>query len=173
MSPEPSKYEFRTYVNQIGLDHTYPSGVNPVLLGVEYGNLTGPKLSEDYSQEANVIYGGGQGYESDRYVYEVEDTVRSGRSIWGRREGWRDARADSTSAVQDEAKAALAESKPRIRFEGNIMDCPGTVYGIHWRWGDRVSAVYGGQTYNAQITTVRVQRDAGSETVEAKVGYEE
>lgn len=172
-SPEPDTYEFRTHVDQIGLDHTYPDGINPVLLGVEYGNLVEPRLTEDYSEEVNLVYAGGLGQESDRYVYEIEDTVRSGRSIWGRREGWRDSRGDTTTPTQDEGRAALVEGKPKIRFEARVVDCPGTVYGVHWRWGDRISATYGGQVYNAPVNVVQVRRDADAESVEARIGYEE
>lgn len=172
-SPQSTTYEFRTYTGQVGLDHTYPDGLNPVLLGVGYGNLAKPKLHEDFSEEVNLVYAGGQGQESDRYVYEIEDTVRSGRSIWGRREGWQDARGDTTTPTQDEGRSALAEGKPKIRFEAEVANCPGTIYGVHWRWGDKLTAVYGNQVYNAPVNVVRVRRNANAETIEGRVGYEE
>ncbi len=174
MSPVSSAYEFRTYPGHLGADHTYPNGVNPVLLGQEYGNLTEPKVVQDYSEEVTVVYGGGQGEGASRYVYEIEDSARSGRSIWGRKEAFRDARTEaSSSGVADEARAALAEGRPKLRFSGKILDSPGTVYGLHWRWGDWLSASYRGQIYNAPVDVVRVRRTADREEIEARLEQEE
>ncbi len=165
-SPTPEMYQFRTYLGQIGMDHSYPSGVNAVLLGLEYSNLSGPSLTADYSQEANVIYGGG--------LYMVQDSVRSGRSMWGRKEVYASpGAAAGTTALQDEARVALDAGRPTIRFEGQIVDSPGTVYGTQWRWGDRVTALYANQSYNASLNVVHVQRSASAETVDVVVEFEE
>ncbi len=170
MSPTPATYELRTYVDQIGVDHRFPSGINPVLIGLEYGNLNQPEIVEDYSREVNVVYSGGQNEAADRVIYEAEDTARSYRSIWARSESFANAIAnEDTTGVQDEAFSALAAGKPTLRFRGQIVDSPGTIYGIHWRWGDRVTAIYGGQSWDATVNQVRVRHDGEREEIESQV----
>jgi hypothetical protein len=166
-----TQWQFRTRITQLGQDHTFPDGVNPVLLGVEYGNLASPALEWDYTDEVTYVYAGGPGEGTDREVVEVEDTTRSGRSLFGRREAFADARgAASTAAITAVANARLAEGKPRLRFTGSIVDTPGTRYGLAWRWGDRVTATYQGQQYDCLIRAVRVRVDGtGGETIDARL----
>ncbi|MBI2934666.1 MAG: hypothetical protein HYY29_03745 [Chloroflexi bacterium] len=168
---DSTKFEFRTYTGQPGLDHTFPSGVNPVLLGLEYGNLAEPSVEWDWSEELSFVYGAGQGEESDRITSTVEDTTRSGRSIFARREGFADARQyTSSSKVQSAAYELLTDKRPRLRFSGRILDVPGTQYGVHWRHGDRVSAMYYGQQYDALIRNVQVWLDKdGHETITTRL----
>lgn len=168
-------WEFRTATGQPGADHSYPSGVNPVLLGLEYGNLQEPSLERDWSEEVTYVYAGGQGEGAARTIVEVEDTARSGRSVLGRREAFEDARDDTTTAaVTARANSRLSTGRPRLRFSGKIVDSPGTRYGIEWRWGDRLTATYQGQTVEAIVKAVKVSvDDNGKETLDARLEVEE
>jgi hypothetical protein len=168
------QWRFRTNTGQLGQDHSYPSGLNPVILSLEHGNLSEPQLEQDYTDEVTYAYAGGQGEAANRTIVEAEDTTRSGRSIFGRREGWTDARNESTTGgVTAVANAALAEGRPRLRFSGKLVDSIGTKYGVHWRWGDRLTASYQGQEYSSVIRAVLVQVDAnGKETIEARLETE-
>ncbi len=164
-------WEFRTRTGQLGQDHTYPNGVNPVLLGLEYGNLRAPRVEWDYTDERTYVYAGGQGQGTAREIVEVEDTVRSGRSLFGRREAFADARNDaSTNAATAAGNAALANARPKLRFSASIIENANTRYGIEWGWGDKLSAVYQGQQYDAMVRMVHVSVDQnGKETIEAKL----
>ncbi len=172
---DTTAWEFRTATGQPGQDHTYPSGSPPVLVGYELGNLAEPSLEEDYTDEVTYVYAGGQGEGSARTIVEVEDTARTGRSVFGRREAWEDARdCSGTNAVTARANKRLDEGKPKLRFSGKIVDSAGTLYGIHWRWGDKVTASYAGRQFACIVKAVRVSVDGdGKETVEARLEVEE
>lgn len=172
---EPGKFEFRTFTGQPGQDRTYPNGNNPIVFSEEFGNLAEPDLEEDYSDEVTYVYCGGQGEGTARTIVEVEDATRSGRSIWGRREAWQDARQDtSTNGITAAANARLAEGKPKIRFGAKLLDVPGSVYGKDWRWGDKVSCIDEGQQHDGIVKVVRVKVDKdGKEDIDARVEVEE
>ncbi len=167
----PTMWEFQTRTGQLGQDHTYPNGVNPVMLSIELGNLRDAMLEQDWSQEVTYVYAGGQGEGSGRQVIEVQDAARLGRSAFGRREAFKDARNESTTnGVTAAANNALADGRPRLRFSGSIADTEGTRYGLHWRFGDKVTAVYAGQQFDCVVRAVKVSVDGnGKETVEAKL----
>ena len=171
----PAQWQFRTYTGQPGADHSYPDGVNPVLLSLELGNLAEPELDEDYTQEVTYAYAGGQGEGADRVVATAEDTARSGRSLFGRCEGWGDSRnEDSTGGVTAQAQRLLDEGRPKLRFAAKIVDSAGNRYGIHWRWGDRVTAIYSGYTFEAIVRAIRVSVDGnGKEAIDARLEVEE
>lgn len=167
----PTAWQFRTYTGQPGADHTYPDGQNPVLLSLELGNLAEPTLDEDWSEEITYAYAGGAGEGEDRLIQTAEDTARSGRSLFGRCEGWADAGSEETDeGVLAAAQRLLAEGKPRVTLAASIVDSAGTRYGLHWRWGDRVTMVYAGRTMDAIVRAVRVRVDGnGKETIEARL----
>jgi hypothetical protein len=166
---DQQQWEFRTYTGQPGIDHTYPAGNGPVLLGLEYGNLAEPVLDVDYTAEVTYVYAGGQGEGEARTIQTAVDVARTGRSQFGRCEAFADARNDATTAgVLAAAQQALQEGRPRLRFSAKLVESSGTRYGIHWRWGDRVTAMYAGESYNAMIRTITVTVDGnGKESIAA------
>jgi hypothetical protein len=166
-----AQWEFRTYTGQPGDDHSYPDGTDPVLLGLEYGNLAEPKVEEDYTEEITYAYAGGQGEGTARVIETAEDAARSGRSLFGRCEGFADARNESaTAGVTAAARRLLGAGEPRRRFAAKLVNSAGTLYGVHWRWGDRVTAAYAGETYTAIIRAVAVRLDEnGLETIDARL----
>ena len=66
----------------------------------------------------------------------------------------------TTAGVLAAAQQMLADGRPRLRFAAKIVESAGTRYGIHWRWGDRVTALYAGETYDAMIRAIVVSVDA-------------
>lgn len=170
VQPTPSTVEFRTTATQPGTDRTWPGGVNPVVLALEYGNLARPQLEEDASEEVTYVYAGGQGEGSDRTIVEVSDSARLNASKWNRREAFADARNESTTdGVTAVANAALQAGRPRRKFTAQIVESPQTRYGIDWQFGDKLSARYYGQ-YDAIVKAVSVKVDkAGAETIDAKL----
>ena len=167
----PTVWEFRTRSGQLGQDHTYPNGIGIVLLGLEYGNLEEPTREVDWSDEITYVYCGGQGEGAARAITEVSDTTRLNRSLFGRREAFQDARGeDSANGRTASANARLAEGRPRVKFSGKIVDSEGTKYGLHWRFGDKLSAIYRGQQYDGVVKAVEVKVDStGKEEIEARL----
>lgn len=161
-------FEFRTYIGQIGRDHT---GVDQVIFGKDWGNLTNPSYKEITSSEINYIYAGGQAEEADREIVEVEDAARSGGSIWNRRESFVDARSEgSTASVTSKANTALQKGKPSKIFSADLLDTPRTIYGIDWEFGDRVIAEYRGKQFEGEILAVTFEMpERGSENIKARL----
>ena len=173
VSPAMSGLEFRTYVNQRGVNRSL-SGGNPLVLSEEAGTLVRPSLEEDYTEEATYVYAGGQGEGAERDVQEASDSIRIGASPFGRIEVWRDARNVATStAVLAEATAILRASRPRRVFTAKIADTPGVRYGVHWHWGDRLAAAYGGESLECTVGAIRVTVADGKETITAALREEE
>jgi hypothetical protein len=160
------QFQFRTWTGQPGKDRTWPDGDNPVVFGLEWGNLISPRLVVDHSDEINYVYAGGQGEGTDRLIVEVSDTTRIARSVWNRREGFKDARSEATTnGVTAMGNALLAEMRPRERFSGQIVDTEETPYGRAWHFGDRVSAVYIGRQFDEIIRTVYVSVNEGGREI--------
>jgi len=155
---------FRTWTGQPGMDRT---GV--ILVGLEYGNLVDPVLEYDGMNEKTYVYAGGQGTGAVRNIQAAYDEARIGLSAINRREGWVDASAgDTDDLVAAEASAALQAGRPRRFFGGRLIETPGCVYGRDWAFGDRVTAVYDGQSYACLVKAVTVKVTAtGGEQISA------
>jgi hypothetical protein len=164
---------FVTAVNRLGADRTYASGT-PTVFGKEWGNLDNPRLSYDWGDERTVVYAAGQGEGSDRVQATVEDTARSGRSVWARREVFQDARNEETStAVTSRANETLNASRPKVRFTGDLKDTAQTRYGVDWQFGDLVTATYAGKQFDGSVSGVQIGVRASGETITARVEVEQ
>lgn len=163
-------WEFRTRTGQLGQDHTVTSGVSPVELSIEKENLRNVRLELDYSDEVSVVYAKGQTGDTT-----AEDTTRSGRSAFGRREAYLNATGESTAnGLTAAANSRLAAGRPKLRFSASIKENASTRYGVEWGWGDRLTATYQGQSYDVVVRMVRVTVDKnGRETIDARVEVEE
>jgi hypothetical protein len=164
-----SGFEFRTYLGQRGMDHS-ASGSVPVTLSAAFGSLSDVTRQFDHREEITVVYCGGQGTEDQRLVVSVSDTERLAASPWNRRELWVDARY---LALQDslttEADGALWRRRPRQTLRGIATSHPGAVYGIHWGYGDLVSAEVDGDVVTARVHAVQIRMADGVRLVRAEL----
>jgi hypothetical protein len=168
VSPTPDRLEFRTFVGQRGADHSFPAGSNPVVLSPDTGTLARAERTTDYSDEATVIYAAGQGADAQRRLAQVSDQDRLRGSPFAWRERLLDARhIGSDPDLAAEARAALVAGRPRHTFQAEIVSTPGSTYGQHWRWGDRVTAVVAGEVLTCHIDAVQVTVANGRDTVRA------
>lgn len=161
--------QFRTWTTP--RDRTV-SGINPLIFSLEWGNLSNPRLVDDYSSEVNYIYAGGQGEEENRIVQAASDTARINASVLNRREAFAHSAGKTTTAVSADARNDLERSRPTRRFFGTIADTPLTPYGgiQGWQIGDKVTVSYAGAQFDVIIRAVHVKMDAqGDETITAKV----
>jgi len=53
------------------------------------------------------------------------------------------------------------------------LQTPSTRYGLHYRWGDTVTAEYLYQKFNVRIEAVSVKVDKGRETIETTLRGDE
>ena len=154
-------YEFRTYPYQRGLDRS-GGGSNSLTLSEERGTLADPSITEDYTQEVTYAYAG-------ELFGTASDTRRISMSPFNRREAYTDASGYTTQvAMAYEAQRVLREGRPRILFEGSIMDNDATRYGIEWEWGDVVTAEAFGQQIAARVDTLTLTVRDGAETIDAR-----
>lgn len=168
-------FEFQTFIDQPGQDRRLPAGSGPILFSLDQGNIEVPILEDDFENEVNYVYGGGQGEAAARDIQEVRDLDRINASIWNRREAFRDSRHEATSAgVTDEAEVRLIEGRPRRRFSTDILSVDGARYGLDWDFGDRITVEYLREQFNALIKVVSVRVDSsGLETVTGRLEVED
>lgn len=159
-----STFDFRTYLGQPGSDRT-SSGP---FFGLEYKNLSRPHLVENASSEINFGYGLGQGQGPNRRVKTAEDTTRSLRSVFGRREGTVNASNETTdNGVTAVAQSLITASRPLSSFTGKLLSLQGCVFGKDWFFGDRLKISYDGVQFSALLRAVTVSYDGnGAETLD-------
>lgn len=168
VAPTPSTLEFRTYVGQRGVDHRFPNGNNPVLIGPEFGDMGECSLRFDYRDEVTYALAGGQGNGAARVTASAQDNTRTGASPFGLREKFVDATSyDTTTGLTAEAQAVVRAGRARTIFKGKLLDTPDTRYGVHWGWGDFVTAQAFGQSIDCRIDAVTVKVERGKETIQA------
>jgi hypothetical protein len=157
---------FRTYINQRGTDRT-KSSPSPLLFGSQYSNFGDDTYEDDGSEEATFIYAGGQGEEATRIIQTAQDNVRIGASPFGRIERFVDARhAKLAASVQDEAEAELRARIPKRKFSGKAVDVDKCRYGLHYKFGDKVTVELQEITLDAYVNTVHVTKTDGQETID-------
>ena len=61
VAPTPDTLEFRTYIQQRGVDHRFPAGLNPVIISPDFGNMGECSLSYDWRNEVTYAKAGGRG----------------------------------------------------------------------------------------------------------------
>jgi len=162
--------QFRTWLQ--GNDRTSATGTNPIVFSLEWGNLSNPSLSYDYSQSANYVYAGGQGEKTERIIQPASDDDRINISRFGRREAFAHSSGDSDAAVLADARDQLERSRPKINFSADLINTPLTPYGgiQGWNLGDTVTVNYAGLQFDVLIRAVYVQvNEHGDETVKARV----
>jgi hypothetical protein len=170
VAPTPDTLEFRTYVQQRGVDHRFPAGMNPVMIGPEFGNMGACSLTTDWRDEVTYAKAGGRGEGADRLTATAQDNIRIGTSPFGLREKFVSATQYETAVGLDgEAEAAVRQGRPKTIFRGQILDTPDTRYGVHWAWGDYVTVQAFGRLFDARIEAIEVTVEQGKETINAWV----
>lgn len=170
VAPAPNTLEFRTYVQQRGVDHRFPSGLNPIIISPDFGNMGSCSLTTDWRDEVTYAKAGGRGEGSDRLTAEAQDDTRIGASPFGLRELFVDAtQYETATGLQAEAEMAVRLARPRTIIRGKILDVPDTRYGVHWFWGDYVTVQAFAQSFDARIDAIEVDVSNGKETINAWV----
>lgn len=165
------RWELRTYAGQRGVDKTRDTGA-PQTISVETGTVGSETLSEDYADEVTVVYGTGRGDDDDTLETTVEDAQRSGRSIYGRREGHVSSGADDADQLTAEARAELRRGRPRRVYDAEIIATAAAAYGRDWQWGDVLTAQSRGHAFDGRVDAVAIEinnLDGGRETIRARL----
>lgn len=162
-----NQVEFRTYIGQPGADRT-AGGPIPLIVGVDYDNLKDAEYDENFDDEVNAVSAGGQGEGAAR-VRATAVTPEASNNPFARAELFLDARHEANgNALLDIAEAELIAQRGTRRFSTQIQEAPGTIYGVDWSFGDRVTATFDGEQFDCLIRAVEVKVDGnGKEQITA------
>lgn len=168
--PLTGELEFRTYTQTSDVDRRQGTEA-PLLIGPDYGNLTGTRLRRDSSEEINFVYAGGEGDEFIRPIATAQDAVRIALSPFNRREAFVDAsRTLDADALQAEADAGVRRGRPRVTLEGTLKDLPQARYGIDFRLGTLVTASRKGELFDCRVSQVHLTLSPGEgEVIEIRL----
>jgi len=156
-----SSFEFRTYTGQRGLDRRLTTNY-ALIIGPEFGNMTAAEVDDDHSDEITYVEVGG----SDSGTLAATDAARVGQSPFGRIEYFETSSESTIAGLSDAADAALRAGRPRTSFSGVLNQTEGTRYGLHYAFGDYLTAQYEGITYDCRLDAVKVSIQGGAESVE-------
>jgi hypothetical protein len=133
----------------------------PVIFSKEMGNLGSPKWEEDWFDERNYVYGGGQGEKDNRIIDPEDDVWRMHKSIWNRRECFQDAREESTTqGVANKAFERMQKERPVVRFDALLLDVANTRFGKDWDYGDNITARYKGREFSGMVDGYIISMDS-------------
>ena len=156
-----TQWEFRTYINQRGIDHSSDSA-QPVIITEGARNLAQPEYDEDGTDEANYVYSLGQSAGNARARGTAYDNARIGISPYGRIEGTVDASntADAT-ALTAEANSYLQLHRVKQTFNGKLQDSDGAIFGVDYDFGDLVTVQSQRFSFDCHVDAVHavVNRD--------------
>lgn len=152
--------ELRTYTGQRGIDRRHPGGNRPLILSRENGTLKNPRLRYDFSREVTHAYAGGQGQAAARVMAQAYDAQRRKASPFNRREVFVNASGtDDPAVILDEARAAVYANRPRIYLTGELVETNQTRRGVHWEWGDLLTAEAFGVRNDYAVDSIEVTVD--------------
>lgn len=166
-----ASFFLQTYPQQIGVDHRYPNGMSPLILGQDFGSFTDVEVVDDYTEETTVVIAGAQGLADERTIATATDTTRLNASPLNQCEEFyqgNSAGYDAT-ALGDLADGRLRAARPVRLITGRVADTPTARYGRDWNWGDYVTVQVQTLNYDARIDTVTVEVSGGRETIDAGV----
>jgi hypothetical protein len=171
----PVGLEFRVYTDQRGRDRRSGSE-SPLIVGPAQKSITAFSILEDYKGEVNYVFVAGPGAEDDRPVVIAEDEDRSQRGAFSHKEGFVDLReSNSLQTFTDEGNRGLRAGAPRITYAGKLASVPGAIYGLDWRFGDRLTAQDDDHNqYDCRVNAVHVTlSNNGEEVIDAALRSDE
>jgi hypothetical protein len=149
-------FEYRTIANQPGADRTGTS--NGLIFGLEYGNLKNPRLIEDWTNEANYCWA----IDSNQAITTAADS-RGLASLFALRE-------TTVRGGVDDARAKVTASRPALTFMAELLSVPRSIYGLDWKFGDRVTITFDDRQFTALVRSVTINVDEnGLETITSLV----
>lgn len=155
--PYVGTLEFRTYIGQRGNDHRFPSGNPPILLDAETDSLSEISLIDSHLAQKTYIYVGGAGVADVRPVATASDAAEIAASPFGRRELFvDDNNTGDVVVLQADADATLKKYQATQGFSARLNDQATIIRGIHWDYGDFMTASFKSQTFDVHADKIAV-----------------
>lgn len=136
-----------------------------VIFALNFGNMGNPQLKRNRLNEKTVAIVGGQGTESDRAF--VVRTGTNYSATYNSKEVFYPATQYTTTAGLNAAgDVRLDELRARDDLTWDVIQTPGSLYGVHYFLGDLVTGYYQGVTATKQITAVTITFAPGNDRAE-------
>ena len=194
VSTDPASFQFRTHIDQLGTDRTTEgmdavtgtnaSGNTPVIFDINLGNVSSASRIERHSEEANAVVVLGEGDASTRYAITRTNPTGIATSPWNQREVSRpvstpddpslpeDVLAElKTYAMETFGDEILAEMKAVEDIDFVPLQQPGTLYGMDFDIGDRITVRYQDWEVHKRIVAIKV--NVGGQGEEITVEFAE
>jgi len=140
-----------------GDDRRVDYAVEPTIFSLERLNMENPILSVNAKDEVNVVYVGGEGQGADRVIYEVSNADLLASSPWGRKEGYTDARDETTiDGYRTAGRSYLEANKVEEKFTFNVKETRRCRWLRQWGLGDLITAYYADRRYDKKFTEIAV-----------------
>lgn len=170
VTPAEGALELRTFAGQRGIDHRSSSST-PVIFSPQRRNLQNARLTVDRADEVSWGVAMGTGERDNRISASALDLPRMGESPLNRLEGFEDySNVSKVTQLASNANALVRQGRPRTWLEGDIIDTDATTRGIHYDYGDLVTAEFRGQQFDYGIDVVAVTVEEGrvSQTIQLR-----
>lgn len=155
---------FTTYIGQRGSNHGKDSPTQ-LKFSVFNQNLSYSSFEMDHTEVKNFVYAGGRGQSNNKLIETEADYQSLTLSPFNRLEDWMDTDTEILQEAADEAAAIVKQRAAKMIFNGHITQTPECLYGLHYQWGDIVTAVQDNIALDVHLDTisVKVSADAGEE----------
>lgn len=152
-------WTFRTD-NHTGLDRSVD-----VVFALNYGNMSNPRFKRNRLTEKTVAIVGGQGLEDDR-VFAVRSGANYNATYNSREVFYPATQYITTDGLETAGDIRLAELQARDDLSWDVIQTPGSRYGVHYFLGDLVTGLYQEVTATKQITAVTITFAPGNDRAE-------
>jgi hypothetical protein len=175
ISTSSNTWQFRTYMDQMGEDRTHrnlvpATGLNahgnaPVTFSIANGNVSRASYTSSRRSSANVVTALGQGEEASRdYWVHINASAIDSRRV-NQREVSRNASSQTTAAsLRSYAEGVGSELQEVEDFTFTPRTVESTIYGVHYWWGDRCTAVFEDLVRHKRLTGVTINVGERGET---------
>lgn len=157
-------WQFRWYSGQLGTDRSAT-----VTFALQYGNMSNPRLRYRRIEERTVAIVAGQESAGVRVIESVTGTNYNAST--NSYEIYVDGSDITTSAgLQDRGDARLYEMRALEEITFDVIQTPGSLYGLHYFLGDKVTGYFQGVSATKKIEAVSITFDqAGQEIVKLEL----
>ena len=153
-------WDFRWYAGQRGTDRSAS-----VVFALQYGNMAEPQLRRRWLEEATIAIVAGQGTEANRAIVvrtggNYDASVNSLEILVDARD------VPTTAGLNARGDARLDELAAVDELTFDVIQTPGSLYGLHYFLGDLVVGYFQGITATKKVAGVTVIMDNdGSESI--------
>lgn len=163
---------FKTWTGQRGMDHRQGSTTaSPVILRWPYGGIMRYSRRFDGTAEVNASTVGGGGEGAARVLGYAEDAARMVAGPYARfEEFYEKTDTQDTGTLDDTASGRVRVGRPRLVLELSVQDSPALQFGLHYGFGDLITAQIGQDRYDCRLYAFTIRGDeSGLETIEPQL----